>query len=259
MPITDGSDTTRFVRTAAWATGRRANLSRQENCVSILIIVTGPENEGGAGLPPNKPHAVFLLLGPTGIGKTELARSLASFLFGDEKCLLRFDMSKYMEEHSVSKLIGSPPGYVGHEEGGRLTDAVRRTPHSIILLDELEKAHPKIMDLFLQVFDDGRLTDSRGRTGDFTNTFIIMTSNLLGAASDEQRGPIGFAVQHGRADMTTIGYQPRQVREELAGHFRPEFLNRINHVVVFKPLGKASVRAIIDKLLDRVRQRLRNT
>ena len=168
---------------------------------------------------PNRPVGSFLFLGPTGVGKTELARTLAEVLFDDERSMIRLDMSEYMEKHSVARLIGAPPGYVGHEEGGQLTEAVRRKPYSVLLLDEVEKAHPDVFNVLLQILDDGRLTDSKGRTVDFKNTIIIMTSNL------------------GSADILQHGEKARdEVLQLLKSYFRPEFLNRIDDVVVFHAL-----------------------
>ncbi len=205
-----------------------------------------------AGLKdPKRPIATFLFLGPTGVGKTELSKALAELLFNDEDAIIRLDMSEFKEEHSIAKLIGAPPGYVGYEEGGKLTEAVRRRPYSVILLDEIEKAHPRVFDLFLQVFDDGRLTDSHGRTVDFRNTVIIMTSNLgsqylLSISIDGDERLIGEEFEKAKV----------KVLEELRYFFRPEFLNRIDDVIVFKPLTMRELVQIVDLLLASVNKRL---
>ena len=205
-----------------------------------------------AGLKdPKRPIASFLFLGPTGVGKTELSKALAELLFGDEDALIRLDMSEFKEEHSVAKLIGAPPGYVGYEEGGKLTEAVRRKPYSVVLLDEVEKAHPRVFDLFLQVLDDGRLTDSHGRTVDFRNTVIIMTSNigsqyLLSVPFDGNEDSINREFEKAK----------EKVLEELKYHFRPEFLNRIDEILVFKPLTHKELLKIVDLLLESVNKRL---
>ncbi len=205
-----------------------------------------------AGLKdPKRPIASFLFLGPTGVGKTELSKALAELLFGEEDALIRLDMSEFKEEHSIAKLIGAPPGYVGYEEGGKLTEAVRRKPYSVLLLDEVEKAHPRVFDLFLQVLDDGRLTDSHGRTVDFRNTVIIMTSNIgsqyllsIPVDGDEERVQREFEKARER------------VLEELRYHFRPEFLNRIDEIIVFKPLTMKELFQIIDLLVASINKRL---
>ncbi len=195
-----------------------------------------------AGLSdPNRPLGSFLCIGPTGVGKTELARTLADFLFNDEKALTRIDMSEYMEKHSVSRLIGAPPGYVGYDEGGQLTEAVRRRPYSVILFDEVEKAHTDVFNLFLQVLDDGRLTDGQGRVVDFRNTIIIMTSNLGSQHIMEAGG---------------TGADSAELKELLQSHFRPEFLNRIDEVLTFKQLSKAHIRKIVDIQLNAVVKRM---
>ncbi len=185
---------------------------------------------------PNRPIASFLFLGPTGVGKTEVARTLAYELFDDERHMIRIDMSEYMEKFSVSRLIGSPPGYVGYEEGGQLTEAVRRNPYSIVLFDEVEKAHPEVLNLLLQILDDGRVTDSNGRTVDFKNTIIIMTSNL---GSEH--------ILNGNTDM---------VMQEVRTHFRPEFINRIDEIIVFNPLSKEAISHILDKIIHEIENRL---
>ena len=185
---------------------------------------------------PNRPIASFMFLGPTGVGKTEVARTLAYELFDDARHMIRIDMSEYMEKFSVSRLIGSPPGYVGYEEGGQLTEAVRRNPYSIVLFDEVEKAHPDVLNLLLQILDDGRLTDSNGRTVDFKNTIIIMTSNL---GSEH--------VLDGKKDLVT---------KELKSTFRPEFINRIDEIIVFNPLSKDAISKILDKIINDIEKRL---
>ncbi|HYG59356.1 MAG TPA: AAA family ATPase, partial [Symbiobacteriaceae bacterium] len=196
-------------------------------------------------------------LGPTGVGKTELARALTEFLFDDENRLIRLDMSEYMEKHSVSKLIGSPPGYVGYEEEGQLTGQIRSQPYSVVLFDEVEKAHPDVLNLFLQIFDEGRLTDAKGRRADFRNAFIILTSNLGARSAMVRRRPIGFAEPDGPLPG---GEDQREYAERLMAAARqalaPELFNRIRSVIAFNPITPVHLRRIIDKLLDRVRQRL---
>ena len=187
---------------------------------------------------PNRPIASFLFLGPTGVGKTEVARTLAYELFDDERHMVRIDMSEYMEKFSVSRLIGSPPGYVGYEEGGQLTEAVRRNPYSIVLFDEVEKAHPEVLNLLLQILDDGRVTDSNGRTVDFKNTIIIMTSNL--------------GSEH------ILDGNTSQVMQDVREHFRPEFINRIDEVIIFNPLSKAAIKDILDKIIQEIEVRLKD-
>ena len=202
-----------------------------------------------AGLKsPKRPSGSFLFLGPTGVGKTEVARALAEFLFGSEKSLIRFDMSEFMEKHSISKLIGSPPGYVGYEEGGQLTERVKRSPYSIILLDEIEKAHPDIYNILLQVFEDGQLTDGLGNTVDFKNTIIIMTSNL-GARFLDKRGQIGFSAH---ADTGIPPKIEEQVLSEVKRAFNPEFLNRLDEVILFTSLVDEDLLKIMDLLVDQV-------
>ncbi|RLC68498.1 MAG: type VI secretion system ATPase TssH, partial [Chloroflexi bacterium] len=196
-----------------------------------------------AGLQdPNRPLGSFIFLGPTGVGKTELARALAEFLFDDEQAMVRLDMSEYMEKHTVSRLIGAPPGYVGYEEGGQLTEAVRRRPYSVVLLDEIEKAHPDVFNVLLQILDDGRLTDGHGRTVDFRNVVLIMTSNL------------------GSRWIAELGLTQEEIRErvmeELKAHFRPEFLNRVDEVIIFHQLNREHLRQIVDLQLGRLKERL---
>ena len=195
---------------------------------------------------PEKPIGSFLFMGPTGVGKTELAKALAEALFDDESNMVRIDMSEYMEKHSVARLIGAPPGYVGYDEGGQLTEAVRRKPYSVVLFDEVEKAHPDVFNVLLQVLDDGRITDSQGRTVDFKNTILIMTSNI-GA----------HYLLEGIDDEGTITSQAQsQVMNELRAHFRPEFLNRLDEIVMFKPLTKENITGILNLLVDGINKRL---
>jgi len=202
---------------------------------------------------PRRPIGVFLFLGPTGVGKTELTKVLTAHLFGDEKALLRFDMSEYMERFSVSRLIGAPPGYVGYEEGGTLTERVRRRPFSVILFDEIEKAHPDVFNILLQIMDDGRLTDSQGREVDFKNTIVVMTSNIGGNLINKSKKTMGFVSQDADKD-----YQEMKslVLEEVKKTFRPEFLNRIDEVIVFHPLNRDHIEKIVDILVSDVHKRL---
>ncbi len=204
-----------------------------------VVAVANAIRRSRAGLSdPNRPIGSFLFLGPTGVGKTELARALAEFLFDDEKAIVRVDMSEYMEKHAVSRLVGAPPGYVGYDEGGQLTEAVRRRPYSVVLLDEIEKAHPDVFNVLLQLMDDGRLTDGRGRTVDFANTIVVMTSNL-GSSSTPGSTPA-----------------PDSVLRAVRTHFKPEFVNRIDEIVVFHPLERAHIATIVDLQLDHLRSRL---
>jgi len=208
-----------------------------------------------AGLKdPKRPSGSFIFLGPSGVGKTELSKVLAEFLFGDEDTLIQLDMSEYMEKHTVSRLIGSPPGYVGYEEGGQLTEAVRRKPFSVVLFDEIEKAHPDVFNTLLQILEDGHLTDSQGHKVDFKNTVIIMTSNL--GTRDIQKGPgVGFAA-HPNEKMTYDKMRER-VMEELKHNFRPEFLNRIDEIIVFHSLTQEDVKRIVDLMMVRLTEQLK--
>jgi ATP-dependent Clp protease ATP-binding subunit ClpC len=205
-----------------------------------------------AGLKdPKRPSGSFIFLGPSGVGKTETAKALAEFLFGDESAMIQLDMSEYMEKHTVSRLVGSPPGYVGYDEGGQLTEAVRRKPFSVVLFDEIEKAHPDVFNTLLQILEDGRLTDAQGRTVDFKNTVIIMTSNL--GTADLRKASVGFV----KADeAVTYEKMKSKVHEELKRHFRPEFLNRIDDIIVFHELTTAEITEIVDLLVRRVRDQL---
>jgi ATP-dependent Clp protease ATP-binding subunit ClpB len=216
-----------------------------------VVAVANAVRRSRAGLSDEaRPIGSFLFLGPTGVGKTETARALAEFLFDDENAMIRIDMSEYMERHSVSRLIGAPPGYIGHEEGGQLTEPVRRRPYSVVLFDEVEKAHPDVFNTLLQLLDDGRLTDSQGRTVDFSNTVIILTSNVgsdLMAAIEERRD----------LDADQKGEQMRDaVMQALRGVFRPEFINRLDDIVVYRRLEREQIRRIVDIQLGRLAQRL---
>ncbi|MGH2651413.1 MAG: AAA family ATPase, partial [Actinomycetota bacterium] len=208
-----------------------------------------------AGLKdPKRPSGSFIFLGPSGVGKTELSKALAEFLFGDEGALVQLDMSEYMEKYTVSRLIGSPPGYVGYEEGGQLTEAVRRKPFSVVLFDEIEKAHPDVFNTLLQILEDGHLTDAQGHTVDFKNTVIIMTSNL--GTRDIQKGTLGFSP--GGNEEVTYEKMKGRVMEELKRSFRPEFLNRIDEVIVFHSLSREHVKAIVDLMIRRVEGQLKS-
>jgi len=233
--------------------GEREKLLHMEEALSKRVVgqteavraVSDAIRRSRAGLSdPNRPNGSFLFLGPTGVGKTELCKALAEFLFDTEEAMVRIDMSEFMEKHSVARLIGAPPGYVGYEEGGYLTEAVRRRPYSVLLLDEIEKAHPDVFNVLLQVLDDGRLTDGQGRTVDFRNTVIIMTSNLGSHVIQELTGEANYAKMK------------QAVLEIVQQHFRPEFINRVDDIVVFHPLGREQLRSIVDIQLGYLRRRL---
>jgi ATP-dependent Clp protease ATP-binding subunit ClpB len=214
---------------------------------AALTVVANAIRRSRAGLSdPRRPIGSFIFLGPTGVGKTETARALAEFMFDDEQAMVRIDMSEYMEKHSVARLIGAPPGYVGYDEGGQLTEAVRRRPYAVILFDEIEKAHPDVFNILLQVMDDGRLTDAKGRTVDFKNTVLIMTSNL------------GAHLLRGDALKSTHDFDAARepVMRELREHFRPEFLNRVDDIVIFRPLGAAQMSKILDLRLNELSELL---
>ena len=223
----------------------------QEEAVAVVAEAVLRSRAGLAS--PSRPIGSFLFLGPTGVGKTELARALAEALFGSEDRMVRLDMSEYQERHTVSRLVGAPPGYVGHEEAGQLTEVVRRHPYSLLLLDEVEKAHPDVFNILLQVLDDGRLTDSQGRTVDFTNTVIVMTSNLGSEAITRRGAGIGFGPGGAEADEEA---RREQIMRPLREHFRPEFLNRIDEIVVFRQLTTGQLRQITDLLLESTRRLL---
>jgi ATP-dependent Clp protease ATP-binding subunit ClpB len=232
--------------------GEREKLLRMEDALHARVVgqdaavkaVANAIRRSRAGLAdPARPSGSFLFLGPTGVGKTELCKALAGFLFDSDDALVRIDMSEYMEKHAVARLIGAPPGYVGYEEGGHLTEIVRRRPYSVILLDEVEKAHPDVFNVLLQVLDDGRLTDGQGRTVDFRNTVIVMTSNLGSHLIQEMTG-----APHESLVAAVMG--------AVSQHFRPEFINRLDEIVVFHGLEQAQIRAIADLQVERLRQRL---
>jgi ATP-dependent Clp protease ATP-binding subunit ClpC len=230
-------------------------LVNQEEAVTAVCEAI---RRGRTGLKdPRRPIGSFIFLGPTGVGKTELARTLAWFLFDDENAMVRLDMSEYQERHTVSRLYGAPPGYVGYEEGGQLTEAVRRRPYRVILLDEIEKAHPDVFSALLQILDDGRLTDGHGRTVDFKNTVVIMTSNV-GVEDIRRDMTIGFATQRDEAKTQKQNYE--RMREkmmvELKKTFRPEFINRVDEIIVFHELTEEQLKSIINLLVKDLQKRL---
>ncbi|MFV2060046.1 MAG: ATP-dependent chaperone ClpB [Gammaproteobacteria bacterium] len=240
--------------------GERDKLLRMEQELQERVVgqdealksVSDAIRRSRAGLSdPDRPNGSFLFLGPTGVGKTELTKALAEFLFDTEDSIVRIDMSEFMEKHSVSRLVGAPPGYVGYEEGGYLTEAVRRKPYSVVLLDEIEKAHPDVFNILLQVLDDGRLTDGQGRTVDFKNTVIVMTSNLGSEIIQEMMGK-------GKSDEDNYTEMKSAVMETVSNHFRPEFVNRIDDLVVFHPLGREQISIIANIQIDQLRERLKD-
>ena len=245
--------------------GEREKLLRLDEIIHKRVVgqdeavrlVTEAIQRSRAGIAdPNRPIGSFLFLGPTGVGKTELCRALAEALFGDEKALIRVDMSEYMERHSVSRLIGSPPGYIGHEEGGQLTEKVRRKPYSVVLFDEIEKAHEDVFNLLLQVMEDGQLTDSLGRKVNFRNAVVVMTSNVGAKAITDSRRSLGFTQQTSEGAGRTDAEIRSMVMSDLKKTFRPEFLNRVDDIIVFHKLTRANIRQIAQKLLDTVNTRM---
>jgi ATP-dependent Clp protease ATP-binding subunit ClpC len=229
-------------------------IGQEEALVSIAKAV----RRARAGLKdPRRPIGVFMFLGPTGVGKTYLVRALAEFMFGSEDNMVRLDMSEFMERHSVSRLVGAPPGYIGFDEGGQLTEAVRRKPYCAILLDEVEKAHPDVFNILLQIFDDGHLTDAKGRKVDFRNTVVVMTSNI-GSDLIRKEQYLGFAVKSDEAKTAEQSYQRMKVKvlDEVKKFFRPEFLNRIDATVVFHALSKEHILQIVDLMLADVAKQL---
>jgi ATP-dependent Clp protease ATP-binding subunit ClpB len=233
--------------------GERDKLLKMEEALKRRVIgqdeaisaVSEAVRRARAGLQdPHRPIGSFLFLGPTGVGKTELTKALAEFLFNDDQAMVRIDMSEYMEKHAVARLIGAPPGYVGYEEGGALTEAVRRRPYQVVLFDEIEKAHHDVFNVLLQVLDDGRLTDGQGRTVDFTNTLIVMTSNL------------GSEVLAAQPEGQDTGAVREQVMEIVRGHFRPEFLNRLDEILLFHRLTRAHMAGVVAIQLERLKKML---
>jgi ATP-dependent Clp protease ATP-binding subunit ClpC len=219
-----------------------------------IVAVSKSIRRARAGIKdPKRPTGSFIFLGPSGVGKTELARTLAEFLFGDEDAMIQVDMSEYMEKHSVSRLVGSPPGYIGYDEGGQLTEAVRRKPYSVVLLDEIEKAHPDVFNILLQILEDGKLTDAQGRKVDFRNTIVIMTSNI-GASTISKNQTLGFSV----GDDSGLSYDEMKDRimGELKKVFRPELLNRIDEVIVFHKLTKDEIMVIVELMMKRLRDQM---
>jgi len=244
-------------------------LANMENILSSRVIgqdeaisaVSRAIRRSRAGLSEeDKPIGSFMFLGPTGVGKTELAKALAEFMFDDEKSLIRIDMSEYMEKHSVARLIGSPPGYVGYEEGGQLTETIRHRPYSLILFDEIEKAHPEVFNILLQILDNGRLTDGKGRVVNFKNTIIIMTSNL-GGEYISQMSSLGFNNITAMPEHNSYEEQKQRLKDKinevLRDSFRPEFLNRIDEIIIFNPLQPKDIEKIVDIQIQKVVNRLK--
>jgi ATP-dependent Clp protease ATP-binding subunit ClpB len=241
--------------------GERQKLVKMEERLAQRVVgqkdaikaVSDAVRRARSGLQdPNRPIGSFIFLGPTGVGKTETARALAEFLFDDENAMIRIDMSEYMEKHTVARLIGAPPGYVGYEEGGQLSEAVRRRPYSVVLFDEIEKAHHDVFNVLLQVLDDGRLTDGQGRTVDFKNTIVIMTSNLGSQNIQEYfaKSKVQRLKAEGKSELET------EIMMELKRHFRPEFLNRVDDVIIFQSLDESEIERIVDIQLEKLKKRL---
>ena len=247
--------------------GERQKLVKMEERLAQRVIgqkeaikaVSDAVRRARSGLQdPNRPIGSFIFLGPTGVGKTETARALAEFLFDDENAMIRIDMSEYMEKHTVARLIGAPPGYVGYEEGGQLSEAVRRRPYSVVLFDEIEKAHHDVFNVLLQVLDDGRLTDGQGRTVDFKNTIVIMTSNLGSPIIQEYFEKVGSDRRDDRTARRAVPTREMEteVMAELKRHFRPEFLNRVDDVIIFQSLDEEELARIVDIQLEKLKKRL---
>ena len=220
-----------------------------------IKVVSNAVRRSRAGIAEeNKPIGSFIFMGPTGVGKTELAKALAEFMFNDENAIIRIDMSEYMERHAVSKMIGSPPGYVGFEEGGQLTEAIRKRPYAVILFDEIEKAHPEVFNIFLQIFDNGRLTDAKGRVVNFKNAILIMTSNI-GNEAIQEYSSLGFVNRNKKKDKDEKEFE-NKIKAELKNHFKPEFLNRLDEIVIFHPLNKKEIAQIVELQIDLISKRL---
>ncbi len=252
MHETEHSFQSFILNASGWRTRGRKVIG-QLNAVQAVAAAIRRARAGMQDI--RRPIGSFLFLGPTGVGKTELAKSLASSLFDEDDALLRLDMSEYMERNAVSKLLGAPPGYVGYEEGGQLTEAIRKRPYAVLLLDEIEKAHPEVFNILLQVLDDGRLTDSQGRTVDFRNTVIVMTSNL---ASKEILNN-SLQVQNNKSNKKMLEQElDQQINEALTKYFRPEFLNRIDEVIRFRPLKPVNLEAIVRLQLDELKKLLQH-
>jgi ATP-dependent Clp protease ATP-binding subunit ClpC len=247
------------------AEGETQKLLHMEDALHQRIIgqdeavkaISRAVRRGRAGLKdPRRPIGSFIFLGPTGVGKTELARALAEFMFDSEEAMVRIDMSEYMERFAVSRLVGAPPGYVGYEEGGQLTEAVRRRPYCVVLLDEIEKAHPEVFNILLQVMDDGRLTDAQGRVVDFRNTVVIMTSNIGTTSFDPGRG-IGYQSFSDKEEADSHRRMKDNILDQLKQTFRPEFINRIDETIVFHALNQEQIKQIVELLLQRVAAQVR--
>jgi ATP-dependent Clp protease ATP-binding subunit ClpB len=249
--------------------GERQKLVKMEERLAQRVVgqkeaikaVSDAVRRARSGLQdPNRPIGSFIFLGPTGVGKTETARALAEFLFDDENAMIRIDMSEYMEKHTVARLIGAPPGYVGYEEGGQLSEAVRRRPYSVVLFDEIEKAHHDVFNVLLQVLDDGRLTDGQGRTVDFKNTIVIMTSNLGSPIIQEYFANAERGLRNAESKKSEIrnpkSEMEQAVMAELKKHFRPEFLNRVDDVIIFQSLDEREIERIVDIQLEKLKKRL---
>ena len=244
---------TQQVRLVNLETILKGHIVGQEEAITAI---SGAIRRSSAGVSdPNRPLGSFVFLGPTGVGKTELARVLAREVFGRDEALIKIDMSEFMERHNISRLVGAPPGYIGYEDAGKLTETVRRQPYSVVLLDEIEKAHPDVFNMLLQIMEDGQLTDAKGRIVNFRNTILIMTSNI-GLAEMNRQQAIGFKIKDGSKAENRYEEIKSQVLEQLKDSFRPEFINRLDKAIVFKPLNKDEVKKIVQLQIDRLTGRL---